>query len=153
MKISRPLEIFTCLPSAPEMSPTGVSAARGAVTPERYRVNYQTRECSEQVEGMRVHFSDMFLFVRVETNLRLFFFNKFMPTGIFMRFRVRPFPPKAFHPLQSFIHSSVYPSISLGERCFHLVAMYVRHCGIKSVFFIYIFPLGLLTDLMLLLPL
>lgn len=118
------------------MSATGVSAAHGAVTRERYRVNYQTQECSEQKEGMRMHFSEMYLFVQVETNLRLFFFNKFMPTGIFMRFRIRPFPLKAFHPLQSFIHSSVYPSISLGERCFHLVAMYVRHCGIKSIFYI-----------------
>lgn len=117
------------------MSTTGVSAAHGAVTRERYRVNYQTQERSEQEEGMRMHFSEMYLFVQVETNLRLFFFNKFMPTGILMRFCIRPFPLKAFHPLQSFIHSSVYPSISLGERCFHLVAMYVRHCGIKSVFF------------------
>lgn len=134
------------------MSTTGVSAAHGAVTRERYRVNYQTQERSEQEEGMRMHFSEMYLFVQVETNLRLFFFNKFMPTGILMRFCIRPFPLKAFHPLQSFIHSSVYPSISLGERCFHLVAMYVRHCGIKSVFF-FTFPLGLLTGLMLLLPL
>ena len=52
-----------------------------------------------------------------------------------MRFHIRPFPLKAFHPLQSFIHSSVYPSISPRERCFHLVAMYVRHCGIKSSFY------------------
>lgn len=75
------------------MSTTGVSAVHSAVTRERYRVNYQTQECSEQGEGMRVHFSEMYMFAQVlETNLRLFFFNKFMPTEIFMRFRIRPFP-------------------------------------------------------------
>lgn len=75
------------------MSATGVSAVRGAVTRERYRVNYQTPECSEQEEGMRVHFSELYMFAQVETNLRLFLFNKFMPTEKFLRFGIRPFPP------------------------------------------------------------
>lgn len=41
---------------------------------------------------MRVHFSEMYMFAQVETNLRLFFFNKFMPTGIFVHSCIRPFP-------------------------------------------------------------
>lgn len=84
-----------------------------------------------------------------ETNLGLFFsLTNLCQRDFFKRSHVRPLPLQAFHPLQSFIHASVYPSFSLRDTCFGLVAMYVRHCSTK-VFFT--FPLGLLAGLMLLL--